>query len=301
MTWGTWEYLVKQPKDWDVSSRSSLEREAFFYRNAAQTSKPWADFLPQCFAYDPLSSILVIEFLPGHKDLGRLPDRFSPGLAALCGKMLGTFHRDLKKSGLNSDFPRTEPWCLSFHEMTEDPENPGKARSELLRVVRGHAEFGRALDWLRSEWRVDTLIHGDCKLENCLLSADRSRLRLVDWEVVSWGDSIWDVSGIMQSYWNFWIRNPLEFPVESIRPALGAFLAAYAEARGLQLGPLSARAIRFAGARMLQTGFESLKEADEMTGEAARLLQGSLNILARPEWAAEQILGTALTPASAHA
>jgi hypothetical protein len=53
------------------------------------------------------------------------------------------------------------------------------------------------------------------------------------------------------------------------------------------------RAIRFAGARMLQTAFEHLDKKEQMTAQAVRLMQASLNILTRPEWAAAQLMGTA--------
>jgi hypothetical protein len=44
---------------------------------------------------------------------------------------------------------------------------------------------------------------------------------------------------------------------------------------------------------MLQTAFEHLDKAERMTAEAIRLMQASLNILTRPEWAAGQLLGIA--------
>jgi len=57
--------------------------------------------------------------------------------------------------------------------------------------------------------------------------------------------------------------------------------------------------VRFAGARMLQTAFETLDKVEEMTGEAVRLMQGSLNVFTRPDWAAEQLIGTPLRKMSA--
>jgi hypothetical protein len=65
------------------------------------------------------------------------------------------------------------------------------------------------------------------------------------------------------------------------------------------LAEFTARAIRFTGARMLQAAFESLDEAEEMTGPAVRLMQGSLHVFTRPDWAAEQLIGTPLRRMSA--
>jgi hypothetical protein len=300
VTWGAREYLVKQAKGWDAGARSSVEREAAFYRRQ-ETSQRSAPLFPQCYAYDPPNSVLVLEFLTGHTDLYDAADRFAPELGRLCGEAMGTFHREMEPGNLASEFPGSVPWVLSLHEVTEDLAEPSAGQRELARVVKRYAEFAGALDRLRAEWRDDTLTHGDWKLENCLISPDRSRLRVVDWEFVSWGDSIWDVSALLQSYWNSWVRSPSEYPIEEIQPALRAFLDAYAQSRGWDLAKFAARAIRFAGARMLQTAFVNLDKAEEMTGEAVRLMQGSLNIFTRPDWAAEQLIGTPLREMSARA
>jgi Ser/Thr protein kinase RdoA (MazF antagonist) len=290
----TQAYLVKQAKGWDVQSRASLEREALFYRQA-ETDRRLAPLAPQCYAYDPPNSILILEFLSGHTDLYRVADRFEPALGRLCGETMGVLHREMESSNGDSNFQRTIPWGLPLHDLPEqDKDEPGGGRCEFTRVLKRHPEFARSLDALRAEWRPDTLTHGDWKLENCLISRDRTRLRVVDWEFAAWGDSIWDVAAQLQSCWNFWVRWPSKYPIETIQPALRAFLNAYAQSRGRDPVELAARAIRFAGARMLQSAFESLDKAEQMTGAAVRLLQGSFNILTRPEWAAEQLLGTPL-------
>ena len=183
-------------------------------------------------------------------------------------------------------FPAEMPWQLSMHETNEEDlagENP--ARNELIRMVRKYAEFLPALDRLRAEWHAEALIQGDWKLDNSLISPDRKRLRVVDWEFASWGDPVWDLAALLQSYWNFWVLWPLEHPIEEIQPALRAVLESYGH------DGITRRAIRFAGARMLQTAFERLDKAEHMTAEAVRLMQASLNILTRPEWAVEQLLG----------
>ena len=298
VTCGPREYLVKQANRWDFGGRTSVEREAAFYRQR-ETRKQLANLVPQCYAYDPPNSVLVLEFLPRHTDLYDAPDRFAPETGRLCGEAMGAFHREMESGSLASEFPGSVPWVLSFHEVAEDLVEPSAGQRELAREVKKYAEFGRALDRLRAEWRADTLTHGDWKLENCLVSPDRDRLRVVDWEFVSWGDSVWDVSALLQSYCNLWVHWPMEFPIEAIQPALRAFLDAYAQSRGWELAEFTARAIRFTGARMLQAAFESLDEAEEMTGPAVRLMQGSLHVFTRPDWAAEQLIGTPLRRMSA--
>ncbi len=288
VTFGKREYLVKQAKGWHSSARGSVEREAAFYR---QQVERWPYLLPRCYSYDPPNSILVFEFLSGHTDLYDAPDRFAPETGRLCGEVMGNFHREMASGEMASVFAGSIPWSLSMHEALDQTTEASEGQNELIRLVKTYPEFARGLDRLRAEWREDTVTHGDWKLENCLIGADRSRLRVIDWEFVSWGDSIWDVSALLQSYWNLWIRWPGEFAIEAIQPALRAFLSAYAESRGWEPAEFAARAIRFAGARMLQTAFETLEEGEEITSEAVRLMQGSLHVFTRPEWAAEQLIG----------
>ena len=111
-------------------------------------------------------------------------------------------------------------------------------------------------------------------------------MHAVDWELAGWGDPVWDVATLMQSYWTLWLGDPEEHPIEAIKPALGAFLEGYGATAELR-----ARAMRFAAARMLQTAWESLQKARRMSELAVLLTQASLNILARPEWAAGELLG----------
>jgi len=293
VTCGTREYLVKQAKSWDCESRKTVEAEAAFYRHE-EAGKRLAHLVPQCHSYDPPNSILIFEYLAGYTDLNAAPDRFAPEVARLCGETMGTFHREMESSALATKFPGNVPWFLSFLERARDMPAPSAGRREVVRAVQKYPEFGRALDELRGDWRDDTLTHGDWRLENCLIAPQRDRLRMVDWEFVSWGDSIWDVSALLQSYLNFWVYWPAEHPIEALRPALRSFLNAYAQARARDPSELAARAIRFVGAHMLRTAFDALEQAEEMTGEALSLLQASLNIVTRPDWAVEQWIGPPL-------
>jgi hypothetical protein len=198
---------------------------------------------------------------------------------------MGCFHRAMRDEKHQTLFPAEIPWQFSMHETdAADLHGESEARRELVRAVAKYSDFGPALDQLRSEWRADTVIQGDWKLENILVPQERDRMRLVDWEFASWGDPLWDLATLLQSYWNFWVLWPSQYRIADIQPALRSVVEGYEQ-------PDVAKAIRFAGVRMLQTAFEHLDKAEQMTANAVRLMQASLNILTRPEWAAEQILG----------
>jgi aminoglycoside phosphotransferase (APT) family kinase protein len=286
---GAQEYLVKQVRKWDADGRASLEREAAVYWQARTNPSlaPVATLAPQCHAWDPLNAILIIEYLPEHSELYDLPERFDPHLARLAGHAMGAFHRAMRSPEYRSLFPAELPQQLSMHETNEqDMADASAGQRELVRAVRKYPEFGPALDQLREDWRAEAVIQGDWKLDNCLIAPGRDRLRVVDWEFAGWGDPVWDLGTLLQSYWNFWVLWPSEYPIEEIQPALRAVLKSYEQP------DVAERAIRFAGARMLQTAFEHLQKLDMMTAAAVRLIQASLNILTRPEWATRQLLGT---------
>src|ERR1035441_7860103 len=141
-------YLVKQAKDWDLGARTTVEREAAFYRQPETRKSP---LLPHCYAYDPQNSALILEYLSGHTDLFDTLDRFSPELGWLCGKAMGTFHREMESGSVAHLFPGSIPWILSHHDVTEDLEEPSGGQRELARVVKSYAEFARGLDQLRAE------------------------------------------------------------------------------------------------------------------------------------------------------
>ena len=290
VTSGAREYLVKQIKKWDQESRSSLDREAKLYWETANNPcfAPVAALAPQSYAWDPSNAVLILEYLPEHTELYDLHDRFAPSLGRLVGQTMGSFHRAMQADGLASLFPADAPWQFFPHTNNEADSGDEKAgRRELFRAVRKYPEFGRELDRLRAEWRAETVIQGDWKLDNCLISPERDRVRVVDWEFTVWGDPVWDLATLLQSYWNFWVLWPSRYQIEEIQPALRAVLDGYARPE------MTERAIRYAGARMLQSAFEHLDQADQMTAEGVRLMQASLNILTRPEWAAGQLLGVA--------
>lgn len=301
VTCGRREYLVKQPKKWTPAGRGSIDGEASFYWQVRTDPRfrPLRSLVPESYGYDPLHSILILKFLPHQTTLHHAPDRFSPETARLVAAAMAALHRGMRAPEIGQLFPASISWFFSIHEGDPDKlEDATEGQRELVRLVRKFPAFGDALESVRSEWRAQSLIHGDWKLSNCLVSAARDRLSMVDWEFASWGDPLWDAGTVLQSYWSFWVRSPEKHPIEEIRPALSAFLETYAHETGTGVSDILVPVVRFAGARMVQTAYEALIRADQMTADAVRLAQASLNILTRPEHAAGALLGVKTCAAS---
>src|SRR3954468_5435018 len=196
VTCGAREYFLKQPKKWDAASRRSVEQEAAIYwqTKTDPAFQPLRALVPDSYGYDPVNSVLTLQYLAERRNLGRMWERFTPEVARLAGSTMGAFHRDMRAVAGSPIFARRKPWHFSLHLIEPGEQEEWNAgRRELLRVVRKHSDFGRALDTLRDEWREETAIHGDWKLENCLLAPGGTRIQVIDWEFASWGDPFEDI------------------------------------------------------------------------------------------------------------
>jgi Ser/Thr protein kinase RdoA (MazF antagonist) len=281
---GIREFLVKQAREWNRAGRSTIEREAALCRRA-HTDPDFSvlrRLIPATHSYDPAGSVLIFDFLPESIPLADSSLRFAPDRIGAIGRAMAEFHGQMTPPDLAQEFPGDLPGVLWIQNW--DPEARSDrtgGQRELLRLIRRYEEFGDALQGLRSRWKPSALIHNDWKIENCLI--DDAGFHVIDWELAAWGDPMWDAATFLQSLWNLWVRNPERYTLEEVRPALWAFLESYSA----PVEPI----LLFAGARMLQSAWESLYKAQSIQAPAVRLAQASLHILTRPDWAREQLLG----------
>jgi hypothetical protein len=204
------------------------------------------------------------------------------------------------------------------------------ANTQILNIIQSYPDFQQTLDRMSAAWRFDSLIHGDIKWDNLHVTLDRDgaeeggeakaegaaaqkqpegkmNLRLVDWELADFGDACWDAGAVFQSYLSFWVFSmpaaagiPAEqlvsgaqFPVEKMQPAIRAFWKTYVETRGLnneEARDALERSVSYGAARMIQTAYEYMFHAPQITTSALYLLQLSLNILKSPREATASLL-----------
>ena len=269
-------------------------------------------FAPQLRAHDSDRSLLVIDHVGDGRSLRshHRSGRYSRALAREVGRALATLHTTTAGARGPDDGP---PWVTGLHRPSVDwmRETSG-ANLELIRLTQSVPELGRLLDELRTGWTLDCVVHRDFKWDNCLALTDASgrarAVRVIDWETASLGDGAWDVGSAFADYLTDWLgsipitgQDPPErfaelarHPLDRMRPALRSLWAGYAQAAGLAPATANAllvRSTRFAGARLLQTGFEHGQSALEVTGTTRCLLQVALNVLRRPREAAVGLLG----------
>jgi Ser/Thr protein kinase RdoA (MazF antagonist) len=313
-------YFLKQVRRWEPETLRTLQAEAQCYQLATE-QEVFADLrgiVPRFHSYDPRRAVLVTELLDGAETVTEhhfRSDTFPVAVAEQLGRAFGSYHRKAAANGapaVNGLFPRRAAWALSLHDMPPQSVQDGSGGIfQMLGMIRQFPQFAEAFEKLRSEWRSDAVIHSDIKWDNCLLCTDTDgspTLKVVDWEMADWGDSCWDVAAIFSAYLSFWVQslpanglaNPsalvgqTRFPIERMQPAIRTFWSTYQECRGLSRqasSDLLRRSVRYAGARNIQTAFETLQALPQAHSGTVLLLQLSMNVLANPEEAARELLG----------
>jgi aminoglycoside phosphotransferase (APT) family kinase protein len=313
-------FFLKQIASPEPTAVETLQREAECYRSAhyVPAFAPLAEVLPKVHGYDAARHVLVLELIAGGEDVAQRHRRlgaFPPAVGAAMGRALARVHGPLAPVVTADEhrdrFPRRVPWILEASRPESVPvaAHAGGNR-QLLGIVQTYAELQAPLDALRGEWRHETLVHGDIKWENCIVVDGEDgappRVSIVDWEIADVGDPAWDVGSIFQAYLTYWVvtmpaapgARPADLvagaphPIQTMQPAMRAFWHAYAGAApDGAADALLERAIRYAAARMVQSAYETLPQAELITANAVLLLQLSSNILERPRVAVSDLLG----------
>jgi thiamine kinase-like enzyme len=315
-------YLVKQGID--IDGRETVAHEAAIYELLGRSSdeRGIVQHLPRVFEFDAKTGTLVLELFDRASDLrahhSRL-GRFPVGLGSDLGHALAHLHRiPLGPAGTERDlaWPTVGPaWALVVHRppLRRFWEMSG-ATVALTRIVQQFDQLCEMLDDLWASWRVETLIHNDLKTENCVVLTGRrgrGRVKIVDWEFAGPGDPYWDVGSVFGSYLSSWLLSvPVlgpEFddrslalaglPLERMQPALRSFWSSYVAQRGLgaeQIATGLARAVRYSGARLLQTAYEQTQASQQLNGNIVGILQLASNVMARPWEACGALLGIPL-------
>lgn len=312
--------FIKQMRPDQSNSAQTLQKEAAFYGVIAgdPALAEVHALMPRFHAYDPESHLLIVELLAGAEDgnehharLGKFPVETARMIGAALARYQSASRSDLALRPAGVMFPRMPAWILSFHTFPDAAmQGMSGANGQFASILRSTPDFVQALDRLRATWRYETLIHGDMKFENCMLTTDG--LRIVDWELADIGDPLWDAGSIVQAYLNWWISGtqiapgaPLMlsatssmYPLESVRPAIQAFWNEYAT--GMRFAPHELeekleRTIACAGARLLQTVYESSAYSQALAPHAMLEVQASMNMLRQPRVAAAELIGMQVT------
>ena len=316
--------FLKQPHRWDAETLATVHREALCYRLATESVAfaPLAPLLPACLGFDPEHCVLALELVGRGENLGifhqrqsQAGERFPPWIGHELGRRLGQYHRHFRlppgastaMPERNVPLPDQPPWILQAHRMATGR----RTAPQVLELIARDPQVTAALEDHHRTWQVETLIHGDLKLQNCVLKTgpggEPAGLKIVDWELAALGEASWDVGSVLQSYLVLWVLSMpwessegeltgeermrrAEVPLDGMRPLFQAFWRGYGE--HASSGPEWLRkSLMATGARLLQTAFEYGAANRELHPNVVLLVQLASNILSQPLHAAEVLLG----------
>ena len=303
-------WFIKQPGDPADGGHETLLREAEFHRlcRAERDAAPLISLVPRLVHSQMPDPILIFDLIADAINFGTLlesehAEDIKVQAARALGTALGTVHRALERiatDGLGIDGLPSPPipgGMLLHRPNVAQLARLSPAILEALRILQAPGGIGADLDRLGREWRPTTLIHGDIKFENTLMriqytgvKPECTRLWIVDWEMVQFGDPAWDLAGALQDFLVLWVSSmPLsdELTAEqmaagarvrlaALRPAIRALWAGYRSGTGLQ--PEDApqfllHAIELSAARLIQSAFEAAEGAVQLPGRSVLLLQ----------------------------
>jgi hypothetical protein len=212
-----------------------------------------------------------------------------------------------------TQFEADLPWVLcGLHRpdvsLFGELSNGGMLAIQMIQTVEGFTEL---LDAAAEEWAPSCLVHGDLRFDNCVVApgwrpAAEPAIKLVDWELASFGDPCWDLGAVLASYLCSWLLScPISgetapeavihlgrYRLADMRRAAGAFWTTYSSGMEPMHAASLERTMRFAATKVLQCMLEELQPSVALTGRAVCLAQLAFNILSNPNDAAAQFLAT---------
>ena len=315
-------YLIKQPGEGERGTLATLRVEAAFYRHCHLDPgvDDMRDLLPRLHNCDDDRGTLTIELIDGRPLWGRysvVPSaEFVAQFAGPLGDAIGTMHRAFREPAARatnwmSSLYAGPPWFFGMHRPTPDILAAlSPANVHVLRVVQRSAPIASTLDELSAEWSPDTLIHNDLKGDNVLVAGEgtRPRVRLVDWEMLQFGDAAWDVGCLFRDFLGYWLLSvPLTsdltseqmlerctWPISLLHPAARAFWQAYRTSARLDAdasGAFLMRSLRYAAARLAQGAYELSLTQQQASNLAMAMLQLAANIMMDPREASLHLFG----------
>ncbi len=273
-------YLLKQGVVAD--SAHTLANEAALYRRLSRGPAALRACVPALHRYDARRGLLILEWIEAGEDLERVVTARAScpvGLAAALGRVMATLHAVPVDA---EELRRDAPWVLALHRPPLEALRYMSAASvELVKRLQADAELCAGLDELRGGWSVTALVHRDVKWANCIAhpapgGSRLTRVKLVDWEMAGWGDPAFDLGSAFSDC----------LGLQAPAPPAGALWSAYVRAADLEADTAAAlrlRAVRFAGARLIQTAYEHTQETTLLSDRVAGTLTVARELLLSPD------------------
>lgn len=196
-------YVLRRPPLGHVlASAHDMEREHRIIAGLQSSSVPVPPIAGLCTDTEVNGSpFYVMEFVDGHvlRDVDEVTAALDePARAnasrALVDTMAQIHAVDLDAAGL-SQLGRHEGYIARQLKRWYGQWNQGKTR-ELAAVDKVHARLSERIP----EQGPATIVHGDYRLDNCMVDDNGEVIAVLDWEICTLGDPLADL-GLLQVYW----------------------------------------------------------------------------------------------------
>lgn len=317
-------YIIKQVFDKKAENSKTLANEIEFYNILHDSYPEISAFCPEMKYSDKKNRILILNFYRNTLQLWKYynkknADNLPLETIAAIAKILSRLHcvfstREISKDSRLSFLSRDLPFIFKIFKPDTEILNYIRAGGiEFLENIQSDDLMMNTLESVTKMWKPDSLIHGDVKLDNFLVMEDSEddstaseNIKVIDWELVQFGDSAWDVAGVFNDFIFWWaismpdLKTPEEmvrnaaFPITKLKPGTKKFWETYCESSALSEQAqtvLLEKVVRFAGLRVLQTAYEICSKFNEIPSIGSVLLGIGKSILRKPDEAAELLFG----------
>ena len=293
----------------DPRERDELRREAEVLGLLNRRLPATARLAPACRGWSEEDGALRLEAVEG-EDLARrllASGVLDVGVTTALATALAVLHEEGRAAP--DEWPGTARSApVGVHRPTPaDNHRYSAGALDVLILLQRSAPLCAHLDRLCVPPPLETLVHGDVRLEN-VLAEGPSAVRLVDWEFAGAGEALWDVACFVASCLGAWLWSipqipavpparlvdEATLPLAAIRPGLTAFWTAYEARSGVDSATGLRRCIDLAAVRLAQLAVEAADDTEDLRAVSVMHLQVALNTLDRPGEAATELLGLSL-------
>jgi hypothetical protein len=286
--------------------------------------------ISEAIDFDPEHSIIIFNYLDRYSDLGDFYEEqqiFPTAIATAIGVTLANIHRSTLNCQEYKDFlfkdsqKKIEPPKYFIRGLEGiRPGIFGQVSRENLtffKLYQRYKSFGEAIAELKNAYNCCCLIHNDLKLDNILLNLEWKKnlsnqepiVRIIDWELFTWGDPGYDLGKMLASYLKIWLRSltvsadlDLETalhlattPLELLQPSIAALTKAYFDTfpEILKLRPdFFKRVVQFIGLALLRKVWLEINYHEPFNNSRLCMLQVAKTLLCEPDRSISTVFGT---------
>lgn len=299
-------YFLKQNRIQEAEFQRSVRVESALYQHFRSTNESELTAIVPAFVFfDKTANILITKLENNVLNLQALFSDKSffqwKEIVAKQGTLLGRFHWSQKPITENrlSILEKSRPWTFELTEAHSRYQPKNELGRQIISFLKEDETYKNAVREALSQYSFEHIIHGDVKNSNFITNEgkEKNNLKIIDWEIASWGDPAWDVAGIWQSL--VWLAinsgntaySDRRRAFQVVKTCAKVFWAAYTSSLPSRIdqGDIFKKSIRFTGVRIIQSCLEATQTLKTIPVETVEFMQLGVNTVINPERTIHQI------------